>query len=91
MYLEDYKDIDVETYRFFCKCMHPLHVLEVVIDGDITEIQFHNSGKCCFTFWTRIKKGLRFIFNLDSGNWSEFVIREQDKDELLKAIGKTNV
>ena len=34
MYMKDFEDIGIKTYRFFCKCMDPLHVLEIVIEYD---------------------------------------------------------
>lgn len=91
MYMKDFEDIDIKTYRFFCKCMSPLHVLEIVVEDDFIEIQYHNAGRCGFTLWTRLKKAIRFIFNLNSENWSEFILRDEDRQEFINILKEDNV
>jgi len=74
--------------------MDPLHVLELTEDAENygeLEIHYHNSGKCGYSFWNRLKRAFNLLFMRDSGSWSEFILRDEDKQEFIEALRRTDV
>jgi len=84
-------DNEISVHRFFCNCHHPAHVLELSIwrDGQI-EVAFYHDNYCGRKLWDRIKMAFGLVFGKSAPSWSEFIIAQDDREEISKIISPTN-
>jgi hypothetical protein len=89
MRMNDLSDEQVEIHRFFCGCGSPQHVLEICIEDGQVIIEYYH-GQCNFGLWDRIKTAFALVFGNYERPWSDFIIKDEDREEIARLIGVKN-
>jgi hypothetical protein len=80
-----------ETEIFVCDCHSFEHQVKFMYDDEerVAYLYVHLTRA---TFWSRLIKGIKYIFGYSSkfGEWDEFVFQEKDQEELRKFLNKIN-
>lgn len=78
-----------ETEVFICACHSFEHQIKFIHDSDDKSLYVYvhlNNG----SFWTRLKRGIKYIFGYSSkyGEWDEFIFKDKDEAELTEFLIK---
>jgi hypothetical protein len=76
---------EMNTWRYWCDCGDPLHVLEIDEIGDSTTLSIIIGHK--MSFWRRFKLALKLIFKGEAC-YHDVCITEQDRKELAAILNK---
>jgi hypothetical protein len=83
------KNSIAETEIFVCECYSFEHQVKFIHDSEenILYAYIHLTKD---TFWTRLKKGIKYIFGHTSrfGEWDEFIFQEKDEDKLREFLNQ---
>ena len=78
-----------ETEIFVCECNSFEHQVKFMYGTEDRElfIYVHLTGD---TFWSRLKRGIKYIFGHSSrfGEWDEFIFKEKDQEDLRKFLNQ---
>ena len=78
-----------ETQIFVCDCHSFEHQVKFMYDEEDNEVYLYvhlTNG----TFWSRLKKGIKYIFGHSSrfGEWDEFIFQEKDEENLREFLNQ---
>ena len=81
-----------ETQIFVCECHSFEHQVKFMYDEEDNEVYLY-VHLTKDTFWSRLKKGIKYIFGHSSrfGEWDQFIFQEKDQEELRKFLNKIKV
>jgi hypothetical protein len=86
-----YKDNELETHRFTCRCLSHQDPLEIEVDlynNEVVDISvcLYPNNRCDYSLWKRITRAVRYIFNWQPEPWNDMHIRQEDIPEIISIL-----
>ena len=87
--IEKTNQVLTEIEILVCNCHSFEHQAKFMYDdkGKVLYVYIHLAKD---TFWSRLKKGIKYIFGHSSrfGEWDEFIFQEKDEDKLREFLNQ---